>query len=238
MARVGSPYVYIVTTNAISGDTVTVTPDSTPAGMIYNSTTQSFTWTPTAAQASASQSFSATVTDALGNTAPIGPVSITVSTTAAPAAPASIQVQPPSGLGTASLTSANNSSASTALAFLVSGVAAGDTVNVYVDGGIVPIATGTVAPGAASVTVTSNGTSPLADGSHQFVARQSDGISEGASSSAATVQVFTALSVTMTSPFTASATVGQTFSYQYALASNAPAGDAVTYSLAPGRPTE
>ena len=59
--------------------------------------------------------------------------------------PASIAFKPTSTEGTATLTSANNSSTSTELSFLVSGVTAGDTVNVYADGGTTAIATGTVA---------------------------------------------------------------------------------------------
>ena len=57
------------------------------------------------------------------------------------AAPTSIVYQPQTGHGTASLTSANNSSTTTELTFLVSGVTAGDTVNVYADGGTTAIAT-------------------------------------------------------------------------------------------------
>ena len=48
-AQVGVPYTYTVQTNAPSGDTVTVTPVTLPAGMQFNGA-NTFTWTPTNAQ--------------------------------------------------------------------------------------------------------------------------------------------------------------------------------------------
>ena len=87
--------------------------------------------------------------------------------------------QPQTGQGTTTLTSENNSSTSTELKFLVSGVTAGDTVNVYADGSTTAIATGTVATGATTVTLTTNGTSKLADGTHIFTATQTDTSSNG-----------------------------------------------------------
>ena len=56
------------------------------------------------------------------------------------ATPTSVTVEaPPSGQGTLALTSDNNSSTSRELTFDVAGVTAGDTVNVYADGGTTPV---------------------------------------------------------------------------------------------------
>ena len=77
-AIVGQVYSYTLQTNAPSGDTVTVTTGSMPSGMTYSSSTQTFTWTPTTAQAG-TQSFTATLTDTLGNEATLGPVDVSVS---------------------------------------------------------------------------------------------------------------------------------------------------------------
>ena len=163
------------------------------------------------------------------------PAALTVQQTTL-AAPASIVFQPQSGQGTASLTLANNSSSSLLLQFLVSGVTAGNTVNVYANGATAPIATGTVPAGATSVTVTTAGNGVLVDGSYQFVAKQSNGTTEGPGSPAAQVQIFSSLTATATSAQTAAATEGQAFSYQYTIQTNAPSGDKVTYSLASGAP--
>jgi cyclophilin family peptidyl-prolyl cis-trans isomerase len=76
-ARVGSLYTYVVQTNAPSGDTVTVTPGTMPAGMVFNNV-DTFTWTPTSAQLNTSPAFSAQVSDALGHSIAIGPVNISV----------------------------------------------------------------------------------------------------------------------------------------------------------------
>jgi cyclophilin family peptidyl-prolyl cis-trans isomerase len=79
-ATVGQVYTYTVQTNALSGDTVTVTPGTTlPTGMSFDATTQTFTWTPTADQAGTSPSFTATVTDTtLNNTITLGPIFVAV----------------------------------------------------------------------------------------------------------------------------------------------------------------
>jgi cyclophilin family peptidyl-prolyl cis-trans isomerase len=78
-AKVGQAYTYIVETNAPSGDTFTVTPVTKPSGMTFDSTTNTFTWTPTSAEVNTAPAFSASVTDSLGHTATIGPVDIAVS---------------------------------------------------------------------------------------------------------------------------------------------------------------
>jgi cyclophilin family peptidyl-prolyl cis-trans isomerase len=77
-ATVGQTYTYTVQTDAPSGDTVTVTPGSLPSGMTYTAATQTFTWTPAGNQQNTVSAFSATVSDSLGHTATIGPVSISI----------------------------------------------------------------------------------------------------------------------------------------------------------------
>ncbi len=148
------------------------------------------------------------------------------------AAPASIVFQPQTGQGIPTLTSANNSSQSKELEFLVSGVTAGDTVNVFADGNTTAIGTATVATGATTAAVTTDGVSALADGSHTFTATQTDTSGSVSSSSPATsaVQVFTGFRVTTTSATAVSATVGKAFTYQFTTTTNAPSGDSVTIS--------
>jgi cyclophilin family peptidyl-prolyl cis-trans isomerase len=77
-AQVGQAYTYTVQTNAPSGDAITVTPGTLPSGMTFSASTQTFTWTPTSSQSNTTSTFSASVSDALGHTATIGPVSISV----------------------------------------------------------------------------------------------------------------------------------------------------------------
>jgi large repetitive protein len=141
-------------------------------------------------------------------------------------APTSIVFQPQSGQGTATLTSANNSSTSKELQFLVSGVTAGDTVRIYADSGTTAIGAGTVATGATTITVTTSGTATLSNGSHTFTAKQIDTSSNvSAASPGTTVQVFADLG--LTSATAVSATVGQAFTY--AVTTNAPTSvDTVT----------
>ena len=141
------------------------------------------------------------------------------------AAPTSIAFEPQSNQGTATLTSANNSSTSAEMQFLVSGVTAGDTVNVYADGGTTAIGTGTVASGNTTITVTTNGTSTLTNGTHTFTATQTDTSSNvSASSPSTSVQVFANL--TLTSGTAEAATVGQAFTYT--VQNNVPSDDTVT----------
>jgi len=70
-------------------------------------------------------------------------------------------------------TSNNNSSTATELSFDVTGAIAGATVSVYMDGGTTAIATGTVATGSTTITVTTDGTTLLGDGAHTFTVKQS-----------------------------------------------------------------
>ncbi len=81
-ATTGRPYSYTVTTNAPTGDTITVTPGSAlPAGnpaMTFDAATNTFSWTPTAAEAGTNQSFTYTVTDAAGNSTTLQTVNVAV----------------------------------------------------------------------------------------------------------------------------------------------------------------
>ena len=76
-ARVGALYTYTVQTNAPSGDLITVTPVTLPAGMTFNGTS-TFSWTPSSSQLNTSPAFEATASDSQGRTITIGPVGITV----------------------------------------------------------------------------------------------------------------------------------------------------------------
>ena len=68
----------------------------------------------------------------------------------------------------------NNSSSSTQLSFNVTGVTSGATVSIYLDGGTTAIATGTVASGATTATVTTvgNTANTIADGTHSITVKQ------------------------------------------------------------------
>ena len=70
-------------------------------------------------------------------------------------------------------TSSNNSSPTTAFSFDVTGAVAGAVVSVYMDGGTTPIATGTVADGATTITLTTDGATTIGSGSHSFTVKQS-----------------------------------------------------------------
>jgi cyclophilin family peptidyl-prolyl cis-trans isomerase len=70
-------------------------------------------------------------------------------------------------------TSSNNSSSATAFSFDITGAVAGATVSVYMDGGTTPIATGTVAAGATTITLTTDGATAIGDGQHTFIVKQS-----------------------------------------------------------------
>ena len=70
-------------------------------------------------------------------------------------------------------TTDNNSTSATAFSFDVSGMVSGATVSLYMDGGSTPIASGTVASGATSIVLTTDGKTTIANGSHSFVVQQS-----------------------------------------------------------------
>ena len=117
------------------------------------------------------------------------------------AAPTSIVFQPLGSQGTATLTAANNSSPTPfdELQFTVGGVTAGNTVNIYVDGGATPVATGTVAATNTSITLTTDGSSTIPDGTHTFTATQTDTSSNvSAPSPGDPIQIFSGLTVTNT----------------------------------------
>ena len=167
---------------------------------------------------------------------------------ATPATPkiASITVGGSTVTGT---TFANNTTSATELSFNVTGAVAGDTVSVYMDGGSTPIATGLVGTGAKTITVTTDGTTKIATGSHQFTVKQatpesmlyadfgatsSGGYYPGAeyaapaSSVSSAASAGTALTIglmVLTQP-TAVAQVG--VAYTYTVQTNAPSGDTVT----------
>ena len=67
----------------------------------------------------------------------------------------------------------DNTSTATELSFNITGAISGATVSVYVDGDATPIATGTVSSGATTITVTTDGTTKIAHGSHEFTVEQS-----------------------------------------------------------------
>jgi hypothetical protein len=69
-------------------------------------------------------------------------------------------------------TSADNSSTANELTFDVSNVVSGATVSVYVDGVVAPIATGTVAAGATSITLTTDGSTTITSGTRTFTVKQ------------------------------------------------------------------
>ena len=77
-------------------------------------------------------------------------------------------------------TFANNSSTATELSFNITAAVAGDTVSVYMDGGATPLVTGTVtsttvaAGHATSFTLTTDGTTKIANGNHTFTVQQCD----------------------------------------------------------------
>ena len=85
-----------------------------------------------------------------------------------PAAPTSIAFQPQTGQGTTALTTANNSSASNKLQFLVSGITVGNVLTLYADG----VAIGSTTATTTSQVVTTNGSFTLLDGMHTFTATQ------------------------------------------------------------------
>ena len=82
-ATVGKAFTYrfATTTNAPSGDSVTITAGTMLAGMTLDPTTQTVSgWTPTAADVGATQVFSETLTDTAGNSTTV-PVFVAVSAT-------------------------------------------------------------------------------------------------------------------------------------------------------------
>ncbi len=153
-----------------------------------------------------------------------------------PTAPTSVAFQPQSGQGTTTITSANNSSASTKLQFLVKGVTSGDQVTIYANG----IAIGSAVAAGSSTTVTTDGSTKLINGTYTITATQTalsvSAVDSGDSSqsekanvdslSSAGVQLQVNPSLALTSVPGASAAVGQT--YTYTVATNAPSGDTVT----------
>ncbi len=137
------------------------------------------------------------------------------------------------------LTNLNNSAAARSLQFTVSGVTDGATVRVRVDGTVIGQATVPTGAGG-TVTVTTNGTSVVSDGSHSITATQEIGGVESGPSAALGITVDATLPVfTSTAPTSATAGTQLTYnaqtseegstSFTYAL-QNAPSGATINSS--------
>ena len=145
----------------------------------------------------------------------------------------------------------NNGTTATELSFNISGVVTGATVSVYVDGAATPLVSGTVASGT-TITLTTDGSTKIADGAHTFTVKQSIATSSEslfvdsnfqdpafqipstnvASNASAGIPVTIGLFVLAT-PAT-KAKVGSL--YTYVVQTNAPAGDTVTITPVKLRP--
>lgn len=111
-----------------------------------------------------------------------------VNAPAAPAAPDLLAATDSGSSSTDNLTKYNNSTSSTALQFLVGSTVSGSTVTIYADG----VAIGSAVSTGTTTTVTTNGSYPLADGSHTITARQTpSGGSQSADSSPLTITIDT-----------------------------------------------
>ncbi len=159
-----------------------------------------------------------------------------------PAAPTAVAFLPPSG-GSSTATNLNNASSASALQFQVSGVTSGDLVEILADGNVIGQATAS----GATVTVTTDGSTKLTDGLHQFTAIQiapnqtvsvTESGSSTASSQTANVPSLNSPSVKLTVDTAAptfnfttvtAAVVGVPYSCQ--VATNSDPSGAVTYQL-------
>lgn len=113
-------------------------------------------------------------------------VSIPTPTSPAPAAPVLAQASDSGVSSSDAITNFNNASAASALQFTVDQTATGATVTLYADG--VPL-TAAVATGT-NTTLTTRGDMPLAEGVHQFTARQQlPGAAQSADSAALSVTI-------------------------------------------------
>jgi cyclophilin family peptidyl-prolyl cis-trans isomerase len=148
------------------------------------------------------QTFTVTFTSNTGSANPFASVT--------PATPAQISFLPPSGSSSTS-TDLNNSSAANALTFNVTGVTAGNYVEVLADGN--PISQLVQVPsGDTSVAVTTNGTSTLSNGPHTFTAiqvaeNQTATINESNASGGTTPESQTANVPSLNAPLSAQVTV-------------------------------
>jgi hypothetical protein len=86
-----------------------------------------------------------------------------------PTTPTGLTFTPSSG-GSSTATTLNNSSSANALTFHVTGVTAGNVVEILCDGTVIGQAT--VAASSTTVDVTTDGTTTLSDGTHSFTAIQ------------------------------------------------------------------
>lgn len=114
---------------------------------------------------------------------------IIAATSAIPGVPDLVTASDTGTSSTDDLTSRDNSAAGKTLQFSVVGTFTGATVTLFADGSAIGSALAT----GATVTVTTNGTTDLADGTHSFTARQTEaGKLQSADSSGLTVRVDTA----------------------------------------------
>lgn len=107
------------------------------------------------------------------------------------------------------VTKLNNSSASTAMQFLVPGVTAGALVRVFANGVLIGSATAS----STEVTITTDGTTTIADGLINFTATQSIGNAESDSSADLHITIDTAPPADITSTPTSLASANQPYTY-------------------------
>ncbi|MDA1051490.1 MAG: tandem-95 repeat protein [Planctomycetota bacterium] len=128
-----------------------------------------------------------------------------------------------SGNGTDNITNFNNSAVDRALQFQVGGVVDGATVRLFSDG--VLIGQGTANGG---ITITTNGATTLANGTHSIIATQEvDGV-QGPASASLTITIDATPPGAFTSTAPTGAIVGNDISYD---ANSVDEGNGITYSL-------
>jgi cyclophilin family peptidyl-prolyl cis-trans isomerase len=172
-----------------SGATVQVDPTTTAPNFVFDVTFASseadisyeapstdalpLTFANAATAAAASQTITFTATGASWDSSSgVDPVyRAIVPVYVAPPAPVLASITA-SGQTVSGSTTDNNSSPATALSFNVTGAIAGATVSVYMDGSTTPIATGAVASGDTTVTLTTDGATVIGDGPHTFTVKQ------------------------------------------------------------------
>ncbi len=179
-------------------------------------------------------------------------VPIFIGKTAAPATPKIASITA-GGQTVSGSTVYNNSSTASAFTFNITGAVAGDTVSLYMDGGSTAIASATVASGATTATLTTNGTTQFAAGSHTFTVKEATpestlyagfaigtdssgynyfspaseyNVPASAISSAASAGTSLSIGFVVLAPPSAAAPVNQLYTYN--VQTNAPASDAVT----------
>jgi len=127
-----------------------------------------------------------------------------------------------SGSTADNITNFNNNSAARALQFSVSNVQDGATVRLFADGVLIGQATAS----GATVTITTNGTTSLADGARSIIATQELGGIQGAATTPLSITIDTVLPGAFTSTPPASLIIGEDLEY-----TPTGPGGGVTYSL-------